>query len=267
MSMLNDMVKGIKSTSGIVLEQKLNSLFYLPAKPELETEMIMAQAKQDRVRTGLHLSAILASDNEFCYREQVLSLFYHMHQGENINVDLMRIFGAGTFIGEKWQRLFIRGELGGPKDMDISRFRPEFDLSYTPDATITLGNKKYICEIKSMNTFQFQKATSHPSGRKQLRMYMFLDKVKHGFVLVEDKNTQKFKVFPEVYGETFTKEDIIPYIDRLKIIQEYKQVFQEEKKMPDRICPNATCKRAMECNMRGACWNIDNGRVKLRKSE
>ena len=49
MSMINDMVRGIKSSSSIVLEQKLNSLFYLPAKPELETEMIMAQAKQASV--------------------------------------------------------------------------------------------------------------------------------------------------------------------------------------------------------------------------
>lgn len=263
MPMLNKMLKGEMSTSSLIIEQKLNSLFYLPSKPELETEMIIAQAKQDRVRTGLHLSAILASDTEFCYREQVLSLFYRMHQGENVPIDLKRIFEAGTSIGEKWQRLFIRGNLGGPKDMDISRFKEEYDLSYTPDATIRIGKTKYICEIKSQNTFGFQKATSHPAGKKQLRMYMFLDRVKHGFVLVEDKNTQKFKVFPETYGETFTKDDILPFVERLEGIQEYKRIFLEDKKPPKRICRDCNTKRALSCNMRGACWNIGEGRIKL----
>lgn len=264
MSLLTEMVKG-KSTSNLVLEQKLNSLFYLPAKPELETEMIIKQAKQDRVRTGLHLSAILASEKDFCYREQVLSLFYHMHQGENINVDLMRIFGAGTFIGEKWQRYFIRGGLGRPEDMDISRFKKEYDLSYTPDATIKIGKTKYLVEVKSQNTFLFSKANSHPAGKKQLRMYMWLDRVKNGFVLVEDKNTQKFKIFPEIYGETFTKEDLLPYVERLETIQELKQEFLENKNPPKRICKNKDTKRAKECNMRGACWNIDGGRKLLKK--
>ena len=262
MSLLKKMVKG-HGTKGLVLNQKLNKLFYLPAKPEEETEMILAQCKQDRVRTGLHLSAIMASKEKFCYREQVLSQFYMMCQGESVPQKLMQIFKAGTFIGEKWQRLFIRGGLGGPNDMDISRFHKEYNLSYTPDATIEIDGIKYIVEIKSQNTFGFGKDEGHPSGQKQLRMYMYFDEVKHGFVLVEDKNTQAYKIIHEAYGETFDYSDISEYIARLEQIVVLTKKFKDKKKAPKRICETSTCKRAEECSMRDACFNIGMGRVKL----
>lgn len=252
--------------SALLLEQSLNKLFYVSPDYELELRMLKkqkAQAQQSGDRYGLHLSAIIASDNEFCYKEQLLSLFYKQLQGSHIGINLKRIFREGESIGEKWQRLFVSGGMGSIDDMDITRFIEKYDLSYTPDAIIKVAGKRTIVEIKSMNTLQFKKATSHPSGRKQLRMYMFFEKCRNGFVLVEDKNTQEFKVFPEVYGETFTKDDIRPYIERLKQIQEYKNNFVKCKKVPKGICNSPTCKRALKCNMKDACWNIGIGRVKL----
>jgi len=258
----------IGGTETLIIEQALNKLFYAtPNYPE-ELRMIKMQkmqAQQQGDRYGLHCSAIITSDNEFCYREQVLSLFYKQAQGENISIGLKRIFQEGSMIGEKWQRLFVSGGIGKKENMDISRFVTKYDLSYTPDARITLNGKDWVVEIKSMNTFQFKKATSHSSGRKQLRMYMFMERIKHGFVLVEDKNDQNFKVFPEVYGETFTKDDIMPYIERLEAIQVYKRQFVDEKKMAGRHkeCTSASCKKALKCNMRNACWNTGEGRVRL----
>ncbi len=260
----------VGGTEALIIEQTLNKLFYAtPNYPE-ELRMIKMQkmqAQQQGDRYGLHCSAIIASDHEFCYREQVLSLFFRQAQGENISIGLKRIFQEGSMIGEKWQRLFVSGGIGLKENMDISRFVEKYDLSYTPDARITIHGIDWVVEIKSMNTFQFKKATSHPSGRKQLRMYMFFERIKHGFVLVEDKNDQNFKVFPEIYGETFTKDDIIPYIERLEAIQVYKRQFIEEKKMVGRHkeCTSATCKKALKCNMRDACWNVGMGRVKLEK--
>lgn len=258
----------IGGTEALILEQALNKLFYAtPNYPE-ELRMIKMQkmqAQQQGDRYGLHCSAIIASDNEFCYREQVLSLFYRQAQGENISIGLKRIFQEGSSIGEKWQRLFVSGGIGKKENMDISRFYEKYDLSYTPDAEITVANTDWVVEIKSMNTFQFKKATNHPSGRKQLRMYMYFERIKHGFVLVEDKNDQNFKVFPEIYGVTFTKDDILPYIERLEAIQVYKAEFLETKKMVSRkeTCDSCNCKRAQKCNMRDACWNVGKGRVRL----
>jgi len=270
MSMLKDAIKkelkGIKIGSSLadklVIEQTLNKLFYLPAKPKEELEMIKAQYKQKQGdRYGLHASAMLASTNEFCYREQVLSLFFKQSQGENISIGLKRIFEEGNFIGEKWQRLFIRGGLGTPLDMDHSLFKDEYDLSYTPDAIITIGKKKFIVEIKSQNTFTYKKSETHPSGMKQLKFYMYLTGIHNGFVLVEDKNDQNYKVLLADYDAAEMEE----YIERLENIQIYKRKFRKLKKPPMRICKIPSCKRALKCNMLDACFNIGEGRVRLTK--
>lgn len=255
-------------TEALIIEQTLNKLFYVtPNYPE-ELRMLKMQkmqAQQQGDRYGLHCSAIITSDHEFCYREQVLSLFFRQAQGENIPIGRKRIFQEGSSIGEKWQRLFVSAGIGKKENMDISRFVEKYDLSYTPDARITIHGIDWVVEIKSQNTFTFKKEKGHPSGTKQLRMYMFLERIKHGFVLVEDKNDQNFKVLPEIYGVTFTKDDIIPYIERLEAIQVYKRQFIEEKQMVGRHkeCTSATCKKALKCNMRDACWNVGMGRVKL----
>lgn len=250
----------LESTENLLIEQKLNKLFYVQPDYKREILMLKEQAKlKSSDRYGLHASAILASDNKFCYREQILSLFYKQVQGDNIPIGLKRIFEEGNFVGEKWQRLFIRGKLGDYCDMDISRFNDKYDLSFTPDAIITIGKHKYIVEIKSQNTFIFKKQKGHPGGELQCLLYMYLEGIHKGFVLVEDKNCQEYKVIPVRYDPTKLEK----YIDRLEMVQEYKKKFLIRKKAPKRICSGSECKRAKECSMRDACFNIGIGRVKL----
>ena len=267
MSKLTDAIKastkGIKvDTEALVIEQRLNKLFF--EKPNLKEELRFLEMKRgsdSKDRYGLHASAIIVSDNEFCLREQALSLFYKQLQNENISVGLKRIFMEGDYIHEKWQRLFIRGNLGAPEAMDNSRFNTDYDLSFTPDiAPARFGKIDYVVEIKSMNTFLFKKAKTHQSGVKQLKFYMWLTGIHNGFVLVEDKNTQEFKVFMVNYNES----DVEKYIERLELIQKAKRRFIERKKPPGRDCESASCKRALKCNMRDACFNVGMGRVKLK---
>lgn len=254
----------IQSTEGLVIEQALNKLFYLKPKIEEEAEfvrLVLSKNGAHQERSGLHASAIISSDSEFCYREQVLSLFYKMNDGKQIQVGLKRIFEEGNAIHEKWQRLFIRGGLGGPEDMDRSRFRKKYDLSYTPDgAPIVIAGHEYVAEIKSVNTFQFKKMHSHPSAKKQVLLYMYLTGIERGFVLCEDKNTQEIKVF--VYHMDYSV--ISPYLERLEQIQRYKKDFLENKRMVERKCSSSECERAQKCNMRDACFNIGKGRIKLK---
>lgn len=251
------------SPRAMIIEHKLNQLFYLPPNFREEIEMLEMQADlKSNDRYGLHASAILAGEGEFCYREQVLSLFYRQIQGENVPIKLKRVFEEGNFIGEKWQRLFIRGGIGKKEDMDISRFIKKYDLSYTPDARIQLFKLPFVVETKSQNTFLWKKQKSHPSGVKQLKFYMYLEKIDQGFVLVEDKNDQNFKI---LLVDDLDVAELEPYIERLEMIQRYKGILKEEKKMVDRhpSCSSATCKMAAGCNMRDACWNVGMGRVKL----
>lgn len=247
------------------IKNKLNELFYVKPDYDAELEMLKYQYDQEEEeRVGLHASAITSAGKDFCYREQVLSLFFKMAQGENIPIGLKRIFEEGKSIGTKWQRLFIRAGIGDKEDMDVSRIQQDFDLSYTPDGIVVIDGKKYVVEIKSQNTFGFQKAKSHPSGQKQLKLYMYFEKIPRGFVLVEDKNLQDFKVFLETFeGETqedwlAENEDIYEIVERLETIQKMKNKFLKTKKPPKRIdmCTSVDCKRAQKCNMREACWGI-----------
>ena len=247
------------------IEKELNKLFYLKPKPKAEGKFItqvLLKNGEALERTGLHASAIIVGDKEFCYREQVLSLFYKMTQGGNIPISLKRIFEEGNAIHEKWQKLFIRGGFGTWEDMDLSRQADDYDMTYSPDAVLhDFMGKDWVVEIKSMNTFAFQHAIDHPSGRHQLELYEHFTKIHNGFVLAEDKNTQKIKVFVHNYdiGE------IDQYLERLDNVKAYKARLQLKHKLCKGRCKNAECVRASKCNMRDACFNVGEGRQKLQK--
>lgn len=252
----------IQSTEEQELEKKLNALFYLDKDIEKELQFlrsVMTRGQETTERRGLHASAIIVSDNKFCLRQQVLSLFYKQLQGEQVEVGLKRIFSEGDAIHEKWQRLFIRGGYAKPLDCDYSLFCKEFDLSYTPDIRVAeIDGERYVVEIKSVNTFQFKKQKYHASGRKQLQLYMYLTGIHKGFVLCEDKNTQDIKV----YLYDFNYEEVKQPIGRLEQIQVAKKRLKEHGKLVKRHsgCTSYDCKMAKQCSMKDVCY----GRSKER---
>lgn len=247
---------------------ELNKLFFLDRDIKEETKFIktvMTRGQETQERAGLHASAIIVSDDKFCYRQQVISLFYKMSQGEHLPVPLKRIFEEGNAIHEKWQRLFIRAGYSDASRLDVSQFNEDYDLGFTPDiiCEFPLGGslREMVVEIKSVNTYSFSKMLSHPSAKKQLFLYMYLTGIHEGFVLCDDKNTQDIKVFYYQYEEKEVKK----YVNRLKKIQEYKRDLIEKGKMVKRHkkCTDPECKMAKECNLRDACWNVGMGRVRL----
>lgn len=245
----------IQTSQESEIEHRLNKLFYLDKNIPKEMQFlksVMTRGQETQERRGLHASSIIVSDDKFCYRKQILSLFYKQLQGEQVSVSLKRIFSEGDAIHEKWQRLFIRGGLCDPLDCDYSRFNKEFDLSYTPDIICEIDGNKYVVEIKSVNTFQFKKGKEHPSGKKQCMLYMYLEGIEKGIVLQEDKNTQEFRI--NVYELDYNV--VKPYIARLERIQYYKQRLMKKHKITKRHknCTGYTCKMAQECPMRDACY-------------
>lgn len=263
----------LQSTEEQKIEQLLNSLFYLDKNIPEELKFlksVMTRGSDTTERKGLHASAVIVSDDKFCYRQQVLSLFYKQLQGEQTKVGLKRIFAEGDAIHEKWQRLFIRGGLCEPLDCDYSRFDEDFDLSYTPDIICKLPVnmsltepcdkwEEYIVEIKSVNTYTYKKQKYHASGRKQCQLYMYLTGIHKGIVLCDDKNTQEFKV----YRYDYNPAEIAPYIRRLEKIQEYKEQLVLNKKLVPRM-PQCSCygsKKAQECPMRDVCFKKSKERI------
>lgn len=271
----------IQSSGEAKLEGLFNQMFYLDKNIEEETlfvKTVMTRGLESQERIGLHASAIIdKGDKSFCVRQQVLSLLFKQLQGEQLPVNTKRIFEEGNAVHEKWQRLFIRAGYAKAKTLDRTRIDKEYMLSYTPDIVCKIPEfygGAMIGEIKSMNSFSFSKQFEHLSGKKQLQFYMYLCQkakgnlnnpddldYKKGFVLMDSKNDQEFKV--RVYD--YDAELVNPYIDRLEDIGYYYEKFLNEHKMVSKPseAKSYDCKLCEKCPMRDACWNKGIGRVRI----
>lgn len=226
------------------IETFLNSLLYYDDERREE-------------RTGMHGSAVIVTEDKFCYREQVLSFFFRASE-KYIVPKVKRIFLEGWSVHEKWQNLFKH--VGIAVGIEQRGHSEEYDLFFTPDAIIEIKGKKYVVEIKSVNDYQFRNMTCHPSAEKQLQLYMHFLGIPKGFVLCENKNTQDIKVF--VYDYDCKK--VVPYLKRMVKVLKYKKRFEKRGKLPARICDKNSCPRAADCNYADACFNK---RTPLNKKE
>ena len=275
MGLINDIKKEatgnntkIQSSEARELDIILNKLFYLPKNIEEEAafvKQVMTRGLESQERVGLHASALIKGDKDFCLRQQVLSLMYRQLQGEQLPVGLMKIFEEGNAIHEKWQRLFIRGGYSKASDLDVTQFNEKYRISFTPDIICRIPefyDGKMIGELKSVNTHQFRKMARHPSAWKQLQWYMYLSGIHKGFVLSEDKNTQETKI--EIYD--YDVNVISQFIDRAEEIKfRYKKAMKEHKmvKRPeDATSPD--CKRCKQCALVNACWKINGGGILIK---
>lgn len=258
----------IQSSEAAKLEKILNATFYLDKNINEEAKFVkqvMTRGQESQERVGLHASSLIVGDKDFCVRQQVLSLIYKQLQGEQINIGLMRIFEQGNAIHEKWQRLFIRAGYSKASDLDVTQFNDAYKISFTPDIICSIPefyDGKMIGEIKSVNTFQFQRMVKHPSAWKQCQWYMYLTGIHKGFVLSEDKNTQDFKI--EVYD--YDPSIVAPFIDRAEAIKYYYNKLMKQHKMvqrPDSV-KSSDCKRCKDCPMRLSCWNLEGGKIKIK---
>lgn len=275
MGLINDIKKEatgnntkIQTSDARDLEVILNKLFYLPKNVEEESafvKQVMTRGLESQERVGLHASALIKGDKDFCLRQQVLSLMYRQLQGEQLPVGLMKIFEEGNAIHEKWQRLFIRGGYSTANDLDVTQFNKKYRISFTPDIICRIPefyDGKMIGELKSVNTHQFRKMNRHPSAWKQLQWYMYLSGIHKGFVLSEDKNTQETKI--EIYD--YDVNIVSQFIDRAEEIKfRYKKAMKEHKmvKRPeDATSPD--CKRCKQCALINACWKINGGGILIK---
>lgn len=255
----------IQSSDAQELAKILNNTFYLDKNIDEEAKFVkqvMTRGAKTQERIGLHASALITGEKEFCVRQQVLSLLYKQLQGEQLPIGLVKIFEQGNAIHEKWQRLFIRAGYSKATDLDVTQFNMQFRISFTPDVICRIPefyDGKMIGEIKSVNTYQFQRMVRHPSAWKQLQWYMYLTGIHKGFVLSEDKNNQDFKI--EVYDFDHSIVDL--FIDRAEQIKYYYKRVVSEHKMVKRPkdATNPDCKRCTNCPMKNACWNINGGGV------
>ena len=266
--------KGVNIQSPIErdIEAKFNNLFFLDKNIEEETKfvkMVMTRGLESQERKGLHASSFIVSEEDWCLRRQVLSLVFKQSQGEDLPVKTKRIFEEGNAIHEKWQRLMIRGGLGKAKTMDRTRFKEEYMISYTPDGVLRIpdifGDEPVVLEIKSMGLMPYKKMIEkngkHPKAGNQGQFYLWLSGYKHLIVLNDNKNSQEFKVEYHKYDPKVAE----PFIDRANDVKESYSDYLDSGMFPNRCsnCKNPDCKKAFNCPMRNACWDVGFGKIKL----
>jgi len=147
------------------------------SKPNLELEaqlikidfqnMLVQWGSDTPLRTGLHASSVLVSDEEWCIREHVLMEFFSQQavHPESMPWDWRKqmIFENGWDLHRRWQRLFAneanvvhsdQGE-GIRPELDLTHYDETREVYFSPDAILEFGGQRYVVEIKGINHDEF----------------------------------------------------------------------------------------------------------------
>ncbi len=139
-------------------------------------ELYLKWAATQPLRSGLHASSLLVSQNEWCTRRYVLA---ELHPEEVERPELhywdwrmQSVFENGWDLHRRWQKLFkqfadtvVTFVEYGPADI---RYEPELDrthhdetrnIYFSPDAIIDYAGVRYVVEIKGINHDEY---TGHP---------------------------------------------------------------------------------------------------------
>lgn len=236
------------------MEDKLNDIRRKMLKDKLQ-QLFDEDKKHGEDRKGLHGSGIIVSDDQWCYREAILSLNHKSVEVKHSD-SLIRIFKHGNAVHDKWQNMF--GKIGWADFVEARCYSELWELLSTPDLIVTIDNKVYIGEIKSMNSMSFRKAVKgagHPSGRKQCILYMYLFGIPNGFVLMENKDTQEYDI-EYVTFDLKAFEEVEKFIERLFWAKQYNTQYVMKKILPDRICKKNNEPRAKKCGFCKLCFNM-----------
>ncbi|MFH0987523.1 MAG: PD-(D/E)XK nuclease family protein [Patescibacteria group bacterium] len=146
------------------------------------------------------------SDGGKCQRAVYFSMKGYPKKEKEARV--LRIFDTGDLTHQR----LMRALFGIP---EIRVIASEIDMPIQDlfhgreDAIISLNNKLYIVDFKSISDYKFKKldAPEIPHQR-QLQLYMHYFKVPQGIVLYENKNTQDLKEFELKYDYKLCKKII-----------------------------------------------------------
>jgi hypothetical protein len=206
------------------------------------------------LRSGApHASAILAPESEWCLRRHVLTALYpelvERPDVKSWSAHTNAVFLNGWVLHEKWQKLF--SEHGQVVEVETSHFDETRYLHFTPDAIITFAGQPYVVEIKGYKSSTFEKlneAGEPPTAaHHQCNLYCHMLEIGRGLVLVENKDTQDYKVWAVQCDAELAR----PYLDRMYQVKGAVAT----KSTPARVCVSCTEHRAEKCPVRKLCFS------------
>lgn len=251
-------------------------------------------------RSGIHASAILVSDDQWCVREQTLHNLYP-EQGEprewhQWDWRTSAIFETGWRLHQRWQDVFakygnvvyspvtleqmetiptswlkrIDGLVHAP-ELDLTHYDEERNLYFSPDAIIKFGGTAYVVEIKGVKQESYLELTDNleqacsvcetvHKAREQVNLYMHLMELSRGIILVENKNTCHFRLWVVAYD----RERAQKYVDRIYAVKGKTAVVKSHgmNALPARICQSVSDRRAQTCPMRSVCFTQQESKAK-----
>lgn len=87
-------------------------------------------------------------------------------------------------------------------------------------------------------------------AHNQVNLYMHLLGLKHGLILVENKNTQQIKTWCVEYD----RELVQPYLDRIYKFRVALHKLETKQELPDRVCKTAKDRNAEKCLACQCCF-------------
>jgi hypothetical protein len=213
------------------------------------------------LRTGApHASAILAPESDWCVRRHVLSALYP-EEAERLeqkpwSAHTNAVFLNGWCLHEKYQKLF--SDFGTVIEVETSHFDETRFVHFTPDLITEYAKLPYVWEIKGYKAETWEKLDESgdppEAAWHQCNLYCHILQIPRGIVLVENKNTQQYKIWCIQHDPALAR----PYTDRCYAVKGAVTVARATGKLPERMCATCTDARAQKCHMRRICFK---GRV------
>jgi hypothetical protein len=218
------------------------------------------------MRTGYpHASNILSPEADFCLRKLVLMAAYPDEavrpEAKPWDSHQNMVFKSGWSLHEKYQDLLhkfstvVVDERGRP-ELDLTHFDFDNLIFFSPDIIQNHFGEAMPVEIKGYKHSTFEKldemGAAPTDACKQVNLYMYLLELRHGLILVEDKDTQYIKVWCVEYD----KELVAPYIARMDaFMAAYNAITLNEQPAPERKCKSPNDRMAQKCEMRDYCFS------------
>lgn len=232
--------------------------------PSTQTDAPMAHDAVIRVSHLINL----------CPREEALRASHNVDRTKRVDRSLRAVFDIGkafhTLVQNEWLSKVLIGGWRCPRCGVIthSEGRPEHGcgepLLYVEpeildpsigvighaDGVVRLGGKKYVIELKTINSFLFSALHNGPQRRHVLQaaMYTHLLGTDGAVILYFNKDDASLREFflapqPAVVGQILSR------------LQETRTAIKERRVPDSRICENKSCARAKSCPVRQICFS------------
>lgn len=241
-------------------------------------DMYLSYGASQSPRTGLHASSLLVPESEWCTRRYVLSELYP-DQAETPELARWQwkqqaVFENGWDVHKRWQKLFRQfgnvvygdgvGESGiifpNMPELDLTHYDGERHVYFSPDAILEVHGEHMVVEIKGINHEAYQSLPNALEGAMtacetvnkaviQANLYMHLLELNHAIILIENKNTQDFRVWVTEYNRALA----LPLVQRAYSVKG-AIVRARKGQLASRVCESPDSPLARKCPLKGICF-------------